>query len=62
MSEVFKLRDTHYYNIRHILQFSTDPIHSVYNGIKLSSYLKPKIWEQIPVENIRNLLMGLREK
>ena len=49
MSEVFKLRDTHY-NLRHILQFSTDPIHSVYNGIRLSSYLGLKIWEQIPLE------------
>ena len=50
MSEVSKLRDTHYYNLRHASQFSTDPIHSVYNRIKSSPYLGPKIWEQIPVE------------
>ena len=27
MSEVFKLRDTPCYNLRHNLQFSTDPMH-----------------------------------
>ena len=30
--------------------FSTDPIHSGYNGNESASYLRPKIWEQIPAE------------
>ena len=50
MSEVFKLRDTLCYNLRHTSQFSTDPIHSAYNGTESASYLGPKIWEQIPAE------------
>ena len=29
MREVFKLRDTPYYNLRDTSQFSIDPIHSV---------------------------------
>ena len=50
MSEVFKLRGTPCYNLRYTLQFSTDRIHSVYNGTESASYLEPKIWEQIPAE------------
>ena len=50
MNEVFKLRNTPYYNLRHTSHFSTDPIHSVYNGTESASYLRPKIWEQIPAE------------
>ena len=50
ISKVFKLRDTPCYNLRHTSQFSTDPIHSVYNGTESASYLGPKIWEQIPAE------------
>ena len=53
MSKVFKLRDTPCYNLRHTLQFSTDPIHSVYNGTESASYLGPEIWEQTP-EEIKN--------
>ena len=50
MNEVFKLRNTPYYNLRHTSHFSTDPIHSVYNGTESASYLRPKIWEQIRAE------------
>ena len=50
MNEVFKLRNTPHYNLRHTSHFSTDPIHSVYNGTESASYLGPKIWEQIPAE------------
>ena len=50
MSEVFKLRDTPCYNLWQTSQFSTDPIHSVYNETESASYLGPKIWEQIPAE------------
>ena len=50
MREDFKLRDTPCYNLRHTSQFSTDPIHSVFNGTESAVYLEPKIWEQIPVE------------
>ena len=50
MSEVFKLRKTASYNIRHTSQFSTDPIHSIYNETESALYLGPKIWEQIPAE------------
>ena len=50
MNGVFRLRNTPHYNLRHTSDFSTDPIHSVYNGTELASYLGPKIWEQIPAE------------
>ena len=50
MNEAFKLRNTPYYNLRHTSHFSTDPIHSVYNGTESTSYLGPKIWKQIPPE------------
>ena len=50
INEVFKLRNTPHYNLRHISHFFIDPIHSVYNGTESASYLRPKIWEQIPVE------------
>ena len=39
INEVFKLRNTPHYNLRHTLHFSTDPIHSVYNGTESVSYL-----------------------
>ena len=50
MNEVFKLRNTPHYNLRHTSLFSTEPIHSVFNGTESASYLGPKIWEQIPAE------------
>ena len=50
MNEVFKLRNTLHYNLRHTSHFSTDPIHSVYTKTESTFYLGPKIWEQIPAE------------
>ena len=50
MNEVFKLRNTLHYNLRHTSHFSTYPVHSVYNGTESASYLGPKIWEQMPAE------------
>ena len=50
MNEVFKLRHAPCYNLWHTSQFSTDPIHSVYNRTEAASYLGPKVSEQIPGE------------
>ena len=50
MNEVFKLRNNPHYNLRHASHFTTDPIHSVYYGTESGSYLRPKMWEQIPAE------------
>ena len=50
MNEDFKLRNTPQYNLRHTSNFSTDPVHSVYNGTEAASCLRQKIWDQIPVE------------
>ena len=63
MNEVIKLRNIPRYNLRHTSYFSTDPIHSVYNGTESASYLGPKIWEQIPAE-IKNKksLDGFKEE
>ena len=64
MNEVFKLRNTPHYNLRHTSHFSTDPIHSAYNGTESAFYLGQKIWEQIPakIKKIKILLMVLRKK
>ena len=43
MNKVFKLRETPYHNLRHTLQFSTDPVHSLYNGTESASYLGSEI-------------------
>ena len=61
MNEVFKLRNTSHQNLRHTSHFSTDPIHSVYNGTESASYLGPNIWEQIPAEN-KNFLDGFKKE
>ena len=50
MNGVFKLTNIPHYNLQHTSHFSTDPIHSAYNGTESASYLRPKIWEQIPTE------------
>ena len=50
MNAVFKLRNTPHYILRHTSHFSTDQIHSVYNGTESALYLGLKIWEQIPAE------------
>ena len=44
------LREETHYHLRHATQFLVDPIHSVFNGIESTSYLGPKMWEQIPTE------------
>ena len=53
MNGVFKLRNTPHYNLERASHFSTDPIHSVYNGTESASSLGPKICEQI-VAKIKN--------
>ena len=50
MNEVFKLRNTPHYNLRHTSLFSTEQIHSAFNGTESASYLGPNIWEQIPAK------------
>ena len=50
MREVFKVRDTPFYNLWHTSQFYTDPIDSVYTRTESQTYLVQKIWEQIPAE------------
>ena len=40
MSEVFRLRDTPLYNLRHTSQFSRDPVHRIYNGTESASYFE----------------------
>ena len=53
MNEVLKQRNNPHYNLRPALQFSVNPVYSVYNCTKSASYLGIKIWDQIPSE-IRN--------
>ena len=62
MNEVFKLRNTPRYNLRHTWQFSTDPIHSVYNATESASYLGPKTSKYPLKLKIRTPLMVLGNK
>ena len=63
MNGVFKLRDTPHYNLQNTSHLSTDPIHSIYNGTKSASYLRPKIWEQISAEiNNKDSLDGFKKE
>ena len=59
----FKVRNTLHSNLRHTSHFSTDPIHSVYNGTESAFYLRLKIWEQIhsEIEN-NNPIDGFKKK
>ena len=43
MNDISKQRDETPYNLRHVAQFLLDPIHNVFNGSELASYLGPKI-------------------
>ena len=61
MSDIFKLRDNTHYYLSHTIQFLVDPIHSIFKGSELASYLGTRIWEQIPAE-ILTLLMVLKKK
>ena len=63
MNDIFKLRENPHYNLRHTSQFLVDPIHCVFNGSESASYLRPKIWEQIPFE-IKNInsLVGFKKE
>ena len=63
MNEVFKLRNTPHYNLRHTSLFSTEPIHSTFTRSESASYLGPKIWEQIPAEiKNKDSLDGFKNK
>ena len=48
MDGIFKLRGNAHYLLRYTSQFFADPIHSVFNDSESASYLRTKIWEQIP--------------
>ena len=48
MNEIFQIREESRYNLLYTSQFTIPPIHSVYNGRELVSYMGPKIWELIP--------------
>ena len=43
MSEIFQLRESTHYHLRHTSQFMAHPIHGVYNGSESASYLGPEI-------------------
>ena len=63
INKIFKKRNNPYYNLRHTLQFSVNPIHSVYNGTGSASHLGPNVLEEIPSEiRIRNYLNVLSSR
>ena len=38
----------HPYNLRHLRQFKTPSVNTVYHGEESVSFLKPEIWEILP--------------
>ena len=57
MSNMFKLKAEHSYNLRQVSEFSRPMVKSVYHGTESISYLGPKIWDILPekLKNIDNL-------
>lgn len=49
-NEILQLKEINHHN----LLFIVSPMHSVYNGAKSASFLKPRIWEMGPSE-IKNI-------
>ena len=47
MSEIFQLRESTHYHLKHTSQFMAHPIHNFYYGSESASYLGHKIWELI---------------
>ena len=52
--EIFTQRINNHYNLRHINNFETPFIRTVYHGIESVSYLGPKIWD-IVLEEYKTL-------
>ena len=47
MNDVLQMRNNTHYNLRYAPTFH-EPFHGVFNDSESASYLRPKIWEQIP--------------
>ena len=54
MNNIFKLKEEIPYNLRHVSEFSTPLINSVYHGTESISFLGPKIWDILP-EKLKNM-------
>ena len=54
MSNIFKLKAEHSYNLRQVSEFSRPMIKSVYHGTESISYLGPKKWDMLP-EELKNI-------
>ena len=48
MNRVFKLNSDICYNLKHILQYSSSQLRSLYHGRDNISYLGSKIWNILP--------------
>ena len=63
MNDIFKLRESTHYTLRHNSQFLVNPIHSVFNGSESASYLGPKISEEIPTDiKNKDSLIGFKNE
>ena len=50
MNEVFPRNGTFNYNLRRHLEFASQAINTVHYGLESRSFLKPEIWEMLPLE------------
>ena len=48
--DIFTKRINNHHNLRHINNFETPFVRTVYNGMESVSYLGPKIWDIAPKE------------
>ena len=54
MNNIFKLKEENPYNQRHLSEFFSTLINSVYHGTESISFLGPKIWDILP-EKLKNI-------
>ena len=52
ISDTFKQKNSHPYNLLHNSQFSRPLVKTVFHGTKSISYLGPIIWDILPVTKI----------
>ena len=57
MTELFKPRNEHLYNLKSVYQFHTSSVNTAYHGIEIMSFLGPNLWNILSnkLKNIESL-------
>ena len=54
MHEIFDIKTTHHYNLRHKSLYNPGNVNTVYNGTETIRYRAPKTWDMVP-DSIKKL-------